>query len=458
MSEQRMRVVIFGAGMVGSALGQHIIEQGHDICFVESNSNTVRAIRERMDVQIVHGTAENTSALKEADIESADMILVVTNQDKTNIILTLIARSFNPKARIIARIKDVEFLDNRQLWKTGTLADTIIISPERAVVETALHILTIQQAFDVVEFLGGKVRIAGFRLEEDNMISGKPLREVAHLFPSRHVLMVGVERNGEVFIPAGDSVLMVGDRVFLTVPEGLNIPDIMALLGKSYRKDPKFVILGGGQIGMSIARQLEKRGKQAVVIESDHQRCQELAESLSATVVLNGDVTDADLLGRAITSDTILLAVTPSQELNFFISLLARKRGAMQVVTMMDNEAYIGMAPELGVDAILSPRLAAVGTILRFARMGRILDSAVLLSGRLNLFLVEVDRGARLDGMPLREANFPRGLLMVAAVQDKQIIVPSGDLVLKAGDMALFVTLGDSQSTLMEQFITARDR
>ncbi|MBF0212695.1 MAG: Trk system potassium transporter TrkA [Magnetococcales bacterium] len=455
MSEQRMRVVIFGAGMVGSALGQHIIEQGHDICFVESNANTVRAIRERMDVQIVHGTAENTSALKEADIESADMILVVTNQDKTNIILTLIARSFNPRARIIARIKDVEFLDNRQLWKTGTLADTIIISPERAVVETALNILTVQQAFDVVEFLEGRVRIAGFRLEEDNLISGRRLKEVADLFPSRHVLMVGVERNGEVFIPSGDSVLAVGDRVFLTVPEGLNIPDLMALIGKRYRKDPKFVILGGGQIGMSIARQLEKRGKQAVVIESDHQRCQELAEILSKTVVLNGDVTDADLLARAVTPDTILLAVTPAQELNFFISLLARKRGALQVVTMMDNEAYIGMAPELGVDAILSPRLAAVGNILRFARMGRILDSAVLLSGRLNLFLVEVERGARLDGVPLKLAGFPKGILMVAAVQGNQVIVPSGDLILRSGDMAMFVTLGDAHAALMEPFITA---
>jgi trk system potassium uptake protein TrkA len=451
-----MKVVIFGAGLVGAALGQHIVEQGHDICFVESNAGTVRSIRERMDVQVVHGTAENTAALHEAGIETADMIIVVTNQDKTNIILTLIARSLNPKARIIARIKDGEFLDNRLLWQSGTLSDTVIISPERAVVETSLNILTVQQSFDVVKFLDGRLRIAGFRLNASNPISGRPLRDVAQTFASRQLTVVGVERRGEVFIPTGGSILEPGDRLFLSIPQNLEMADLMPVLGKSWRNNPKFVIVGGGPIGMSIAMQLEKRGKQPIIIEADHARCQELADILQDTVILNGDPSDASLLGRVITSDTIFLAITPVQELNFLISLLARKRGALQVVTMMDNADYISMAPELGIDAILSPRVAAVGSILRFARMGRILDSAVLLSGRLNLFLVEIARGSRMDGVPLKRVGFPKGILVVAAVQKGDVVVPSGELELQAGDTALFVTMGETPSLMLEQLITAR--
>lgn len=451
----RMNVVIFGAGLVGAALGRHIAEQGHDVSFIESSADTVRKIRESMDVQIHLGSAENPEVLREAGVERADLILAVTNQDKSNIILTLIARSLNPTARIIARVRGEEYLDNRLLWQSGTLAETIVISPERAVIDKALNILEVQQAFDVVEFLDGRVHIAGFRLEKESPLVGKPLKDAIPAFKGR-ILVVAVDRDGEVSIPTGNFVLETDDRVFITVPEGVEMASMLPSLGKTFRNRPNFVIAGGSSTGEGLAEELEHRGFEPALIEPDSVRCREMAENLNNTIVLQGDVTDAALLRRVVNEETIFISVTPSQELNFLASMLARRLGALRAITMMDNEAYLSIAPALGVDAVVSPRLAAVGEILRFIRMGRILDSSLLLGGKLDLFLVEVEAGSKLDGVPIKRVNFPTGVIVAAAEQNHQVLVPNGDFAFKAGDKAVLVIRRDNIQAALEELIAVR--
>ncbi|MBF0282847.1 MAG: Trk system potassium transporter TrkA [Magnetococcales bacterium] len=455
MAMNRMHVVIFGAGLVGAALGRHIAEQGHDVCFIESNPEIVHKIQERMDVQIVQGAGEDPEALREAGVERADLILAVTNLDKSNIILTLIARSLNPRARIITRVKEEEYLNNRLLWQTGGLADTIVISPERAVIDQAMNLLDVQQAVDVAEFLDGQVRIAGFRLEKASPLVGKSLREMAPDIQGRY-LVVAVDRDGTVSIPTGAFVVQPQDLIFFAIQADADMRHLLGLMGKDYRSNPKFVIVGGGPIGMTIAQELEKKGRRPVMIEPSMKRCQELAGELHETVVLHGDVTDSALLQRVIDRDTIFLSVTETQEVNFLVSMLSRKLGAVRAVTLMDNEAYLSMGPSLGVDAIISPRLAAVGTILRFVRMGRVLDSAMLLGGAIDLFLVEVEAGSRLDGVPLKKVGFHQGMLVAAAVVDGKPVIPDGDLVLKAGDKALLATHLTDVLTVMDELIAAR--
>ncbi|MBF0097519.1 MAG: Trk system potassium transporter TrkA [Magnetococcales bacterium] len=457
MANKQMQVVIFGAGLVGEAVGRHISEQGHHLCFIESNLNTVRKIREQMDVQIVHGSAEDQDTLRAARVQEADLILAITNQDKSNIILTMIARTLNPTAKIVTRVKDDAFLNNHQLWQSQELNNTLIISPERAVIEKAINILDVQHAFDLVGFLENTVRVSCFRLGADNALVGKPLQAARAALPSKEILIVGVERGDQVFIPGGDTVLQEGDRICITLPQSISLPTMLPLLGKNYCNKQKFVIVGGSPIGVNIARQLEHRGRQVVVIEADYERCQLLAEMLSNTVVLHGDVTDTSLLARVITPETVLLATTTVQEVNFFIALWARKRGAMQVISMMDNEAYFSLAPELGVDAILSPRAAAVGSILRFIRMGRVLDSDILLGGKLNLFLTEIAAGSRLDGPMLKDASLPEGMIVAAAIQNQQIMVPHGRLCLNQGDRALFV-VQPGKAPLLDEWIAQHKR
>ncbi|MBF0308677.1 MAG: Trk system potassium transporter TrkA [Magnetococcales bacterium] len=450
MQTEVMHVVIFGAGLVGAALGRHIADQGHDVWFIESNPETVRKLRERYDVQIVQGSAEDPETLQEAGVSRADLILVVTNLDKTNIILTLIARSLNPSARIILRVKGEEYLNNKLLWKSANLADTVIISPEHSVIDKAMAILEVQQAFDVAEFADGEIRVAGFRLEEGSPLIGKPLREVMPNY-DRRILVVAADRDGQVFTPKGSSVLQLGDRVFVTVLAAVDMDALLSLFGKTYRHNPKFVLAGGSPIGESIARELEHRGHKPVLLEPDFNRCRELAGLMKHTVVLHGDVADAALLQRIIDEDTIFLSVTTSQEVNFLVSMLSRKLGSVRAITMMDNEAYLAMAPSLGVDAVLSPRISAVGAILRYVRMGRILDSAMLLDGQINLLLAEVEPRSHLDGIAVRQASFPPGVLIAAAIHNNRAVVPDGDMVLHAGDRVLLATpMLKSLSTLDE--------
>ncbi len=448
-----MHVVIFGAGLVGTALGRHIADQGHDVWFIESNPETVHKLRERYDVQIVQGSAEDPKVLEEAGISRADLVLVVTNFDKTNIILTLIARSLNPTARIIMRLRGEEYLNNKLLWQSANLADTVIISPEHSVIEKAMAILEVQQAFDVAEFADGAIRVAGFRLEEDSPLIGKPLKEAVPRF-DRRILVVTVDRDGAVFVPTGNTALRIGDRVFVTVLAGVNMAALLSVFGKEYRTQPKFVLAPLPEPFFVIAKELEAKGHEPVLLEPDFNRCRELAAELKETVIIHGDVADTGLLQRIVNKDTIFLSVTPTQEVNFLVSMLARKLGAVRAITMMDNEAYMAMAPSLDVDAVLSPRLSAVGAILRYIHMGRILDSAMLLGGQINLLLVELESGSKLDGIPIRQVAFPSGVLIAAAIQAGRAVVPHGEMILHAGDRVLLVTpILKTLSTLNELIV-----
>ncbi|MBF0427413.1 MAG: Trk system potassium transporter TrkA [Magnetococcales bacterium] len=433
-----MNIIIIGAGVVGISLAKHLSREEHNVIVTDNNAAVIRHLQETMDLQALHGDTSDSDFLQSAGMDKADIVLAVTNSDESNIIITLMARSMNPTARIVARVRKKQFLNNPQLLKVNTLGETSFFSPEHAAVDMVMDLLQIDQAFEVVPFENGSISIVGFRLGEESVLIGRPLSQIQEL-SNVGALIVAVDKGGEVVIPNGQTILSVTDRVFITTGMKTELPKILHLLGRRPVQHRKIVIAGGGWKGEQIAAKLEKMDVPVHLLEQSLDRCQELAATLDNTIVLHCNATDPEILQKNSQGASTFIAMTGHQEVNLVLCLLARKFGARRAIALMDNEAYITMSPSLGIDAVVSSKQAAVGKILRFLSKGKILDAATMLNGKLDALYMEIQEHSRMVGAPLKSLKIPKTLIVAAAIKKGQMLVPNGNMVLNPGDHVLLI-------------------
>ncbi|MEO5377697.1 MAG: Trk system potassium transporter TrkA [Magnetococcus sp. DMHC-6] len=430
-----MEIIIIGAGLVGTSLAMNLSNEGHNVVVIDSDLAVIKRLQESLDVQAMHGDAADGEFLQEAGLEKADLLLAVTNSDESNIIITLMVRAINPSTKVIARVRKKQFLYNPGLAKGQTLGGAMVFSPEHAAVDMVLDLLAVDQAFEVVPFENGSVRIVGFRLGAESILVGRPLIDIKELAKVR-ALIVAVDKGGEVVIPHGQTILDVRDRVYITSGVGTDLAPILTLLGRRPVQHRKIVIAGGGWKGEQIAVKIEQLGIPTVIIEKSRDRCQELAAALSETIVIHSDATDPSILKEMTRGASTFIAMTGYQEVNLVLCMMARKFGARRTIALMDNEAYLGMAPSLDIDAVVSPKLAAVGKILRFLSKGKVIDAATMLNGKLEAIFMEIQENSRIVGTPLKSLGIPEALIVAAAVKKGQMLVPNGNLVFAPGDQA----------------------
>ncbi|MBF0614604.1 MAG: Trk system potassium transporter TrkA [Magnetococcales bacterium] len=434
-----MEIVIVGAGVVGISLAKSLSGEGHNVVVIDNDLGVIKHLQETMDLQALHGDTSDGEFLIGAGFDKADLILAVTNSDESNIIILLMARSVNPKARIIARVRKKQFLKNPAFSNGDHLGGAIVFSPEFAAVEMVEDLLQVDQAFEVVPFENGSFSIAGFRLGEESVLIGRPLMEIQEL-SQVGALIVAVDKGGEVVIPNGRTILNVTDRVFITTGARTELSKIMKLLGRQPVQHRKIVIAGGGWKAEQIAARIEKDGIPVFILEKSQERCQELASILEETAVLHCDATDPEVIQKMSQGASTFIALTNQQEVNLVLCLMARKFGARRAIALMDNEAYMTMAPSLGIDAVVSPKLAAVGKILRFLSHGKVLDAAMMLNGKLDALYMEIQDNSRIVGKPLKDLGLPKTVIVAGVIKKGQMFVPNGNMVLHPGDHALVIT------------------
>lgn len=437
--QDSMKIVIIGAGVVGTTLTQYFSKEGHDVVVIDRDAALIRHIDETIDAQGIQGDAADHRILNDAGLESADLVLAVTDSDESNIVITLIAQAKNPKARIITRVRREHYISNRDLWSGQRFSNTLLISPERAASEAVKYLLEVDHSFEVIPFLDGAIRVAGFRLDDQSPLVGKPLREVTS-DPKSRALVVAVVRGEEVMVPSGNYVLHKDDLIYVTLLGGKNASIPAPLLGRTNGRHPKTVIVGGGWKGLRVAQILEESGHPAVVVERDRERCTVLASRLPKTVVIHGDGASSSVLSDVGMKNVNFVAITGHEEVNFLLALLGNKLGANRSIALMDNESYLSMAHTMGIDAAVSPKLSAVRDILRFLNKDQVMDAAPMLNGRVDALLVEMPRDSRIVERPLKMAGIPQGIIIAAVARGNETIIPNGDTVLHAGDKAMIVT------------------
>ena len=442
-----MKAIVVGGGLVGSTLAERLASDGHDVVLVEQSRGLFTELNERLDVQVVCGNGATVPVLEEAGIAACDMLLATTDSDEVNMVVALVGSEIFRVPRVIARLRHAGHEVGFQRI-VGDEAGRVAINPEHAAVEKILSLMPVPGAVDVASFFEGRLVIAGFLVRPKSGFDGLLLSHLRLLFPATPVLVVALRREGEWRVPHGEDEILAGDLVYFAIDPS-ELDNVLILLGHRRGKERRVMIAGATRIGIQLAHRLEELKIPVTLVESGRADAEAAAAELDETVVIHGSATDRDLLAEE-GADRVdgFVGCTDQHEENVVSCLLARKLGAAHTFALVDNPALAGLIADLGIDAVISPRLLSVGLALHFARTGHVKRVAALLDDAVEAFEAEVPGTSRLAQSPLAQVGLPRGILVAAVHRGDRIVVPGGSDRIQAGERVLIVTTAEMTSRI----------
>ena len=450
-----MRVIICGAGRVGTGIAQRLAEEDANVTVIDQTPELVRGITERLDVRGVVGSGSYPDVLVEAGAREADMIIAVTHSDEVNIVACQIAHSIFKIPTKIARIRARSYLQTRyaDVFSRDNIPIDVIISPEREVAAAVIQRLTTPAAFDVKSFADDRVWAVGVRLREDTPILATPLSQVRELFPDLKVTVLGVNRNKSFFRAGPDDQLEEGDEVFFVAARE-HVPRAIAIMGNTQTQARRVVIVGGGNIGLDVARELEEAGKMKIrIIEQDEKRAAYIAERLNRTIVLHGSGLERSMLAEAgVAEAETLVALTDSDQINLLAGVIGKREGARRAMILTNEVSYGSLSQTVGIDRFIDPRAATISTILQHVRRGRIKSVYSILEGQAELVDAIALETSSLVGTPLGQAELPSGVILGAIVRGADVILPDATTIVRAGDRVVLLATRDSVKDVEKMF------
>lgn len=443
-----MKVIICGAGQVGSNIAHYLAMEDNDVTVVDQSPTLIGKLTDTLDCRGVTGHACHPDVLKEAGAEDADMLIAVTYTDEINMVAVQVAHSLFNVPNKIARIRSQSYLapEWQSLYTRDNLPIDVIISPEIEVARAVMRRLTVPGATDMIPLCNGQVRLVGVRCEADCPLVHTPLRQLTQLFPDLKIVVIGMIRDGKSLIPKGDDQFLPGDEAYFVV-DVQHMSRALTAFGHDEAEARRLLIFGGGNIGLFLAQQLEREFPwvNAKVIERDEERARYIASRLSRTTVLCGDVRDQDLLNEAnVGSAETVVAVTDDDETNILGSLLAKRMGSQRAVTLINKPLYDPLVGNLGIDVVVNPRNITVSQILQQVRRGRIHAVHSLREGFGELIEAEALETSPLVGTPIKDAKIPAGVLLGAIVRDGRVISPRGGTVVQPKDRIVLFAASDA--------------
>jgi trk system potassium uptake protein TrkA len=440
-----MKVIICGAGQVGWQIARHLAGERNDVTVVDSNPELVRRASDTLDVQGIVGYASHPDVLERAGAKDCDLIIAATYSDEVNMVTCQVAHSVFNIPRKIARLRAQSYLapQYNALYRRDHLPIDVIISPEREVAEAALQRLAAPATFDTESFLGGRVQLLGIALEEDCPVLNTPLRQLTDLFSTLRAMVVGVRREGRLFAPEPGDQLFTGDQIYVfSFTEDVN--RTLELFGKTTKKQERIVIIGGGSVGLGVARALEARSDKvrAKIIEKDRAIAERAADALQRTIVLHGDGMSAELLEEAnIARADAVLAVTDDDKTNILVAVRAKQAGCPMAITLVNDPTMVPLMAALDIDAYINPRATTVSSILRHIRHGRVREIYSIGDAEGEVIEAQVLGTSPMAGKLLREIELPEGVLMGAVLKGEKVVKPGGDTRIDEGDVILLFAL-----------------
>ena len=450
-----MRVIVCGAGRVGYGIARRLSAEGNDVTVIDRSKALIREITERLDVRGVIGNCAYPEVLAEAGAREADIVITVTFSDEVNMITSQIAHSLFNVPTKIARIRAQGYLDPQysDLFSRNNMPIDVIISPEMAVSDSIMQRIMTPGAFDVASFVDGRIWAVGVQLKDDCAIVATPVRQLHELFPDLNVSLVAVRRDGKLWSVTDDDQFETRDQIFFIAPRE-NVPRALDVLGVSASRARRIVIIGGGNIGLNLARGLEELGSVKVrVIEMNRQRAEYIAERLERTIVLQGDGLDGELLHEAgIQEAETVIAVTDNDQVNILASVLAKKEGARRALTLVNDPQYSTVSEAVGIDRTIDPRSTTVSTILQHIRRGRIKGLYSLFDGKAEIIDAVALETSPLVNKPLGEAKLPPGVLVGAVYRENEVHIPSKEFVITPGDRVVLLAMREHVREVEQMF------
>lgn len=436
-----MSVLIIGAGEVGFMIAKRLTEENIDVYIVEKDEAKVNNLSQMLDAQIIWGSGSSIRTLKKANVEHAEMLIAVTDSDEVNLVAAFIAGSFANIPAKIVRIRNKEYESSRKIFEEDYLDIDLIINPEQEAASIIMNILDIPGCQDAVRVADGRIRLGGFKIGASSPLVYRSLQEISTSSDTNgmNFLIAAILRQMNLLIPKGSDKILPGDRVYVVLDQGDN-KEILSFMG-TYRKPMQNLIIYGGSItGETLASNLEHRNVNVKLIEHDEKRCIELSERLSSTTVLNIPSVNRDLLeAERISDQDALIAVSNDEEANILSSLLAKRIGCPHVIALVNNTDYVSLVSDIGVDAVVNPRMAAVAKILQFIRKGKIFSMTSLSDIEAEVLEVEAMETSDLVERPIKKIKWPKDAIIAGVIRggEGKVIAPKGDTVIDPGDRVI---------------------
>lgn len=441
-----MRILICGAGQVGSSIARQLSREDNEITIIDYNADLIRQVNEQLDVKAFHGYASHPSVLKAARAQDADMLIAVTYSDEVNMVACQIGYSLFDIPIRIARIRHQDYLQAEwsHLYSKDQLALNVIISPELEVADAILRRLHAPGSLDSIHFADDQVRVIALRCMSDCPVLGLPVALIKERAPDVHFNMLGVLHQSRFMLPTDKTILYEGDEIHFIAPSK-DVRRVMALFGHTEREARRAVIMGGGNIGFLLAQKLEQdheHGIRAKLIEFNPKRAQQIAEQLQNTTVICGSAIDQQILQEVdIEMCETVIAVTNDDETNILGALLAKQFGAQRTTALVNNASYTPLLSELGVDVVVNPREITVSTILEHVRRGKIESVHAIADGAAEIIEAEVIATSAILGKSIRDLQLPSGILFGAILRGGAMIVPDEDTVIMEKDRIIILAL-----------------
>lgn len=440
-----MKVIICGAGQVGWQIARHLAREGNEITVVDNNADLIRRATDSLDVTGIAGHASYPDVLERAGARDADMLIAATHSDEVNMVTCQVAHSVFAVRRKIARLRAQSYLDAiySDLYRSDHMPIDVVISPELEVAEAALRRLAAPEAFDTQSFLEGQVGLLGIALDEQCPVLNTPLRQLTDLFSTLRAIVTGIRRNGRLFVPEPGDQLFPEDQIYVMAHRD-DTHRALEIFGKTTRKQERVVILGGGNVGLAVARALEARpGRVRVrVIERNRINAERAADELERTVVLHGDGMNMEILAEAnIGRADAILAVTDDDKVNLLASVRAKSAGCSMAICLINEPSLQQLMGPLAIDAHVNPRATTVSSILRHVRQGRVRGVYSVGDAEAEVLEVQVVSPSPMAGRPIRDLDFPEGAKVGAVLKGNKVVKPTGGTRLEEGDVVVIFAL-----------------
>lgn len=431
-----MKILILGAGQVGSSVAHSLASEANDITVVDSRPEILRELQDRLDIRTVVGHGSHPNVLVQAGAPDADMIIAVTNSDETNMVACQVAYTLFNTPTKIARVREAEYLAHTRLFSKDALPIDVIISPEQLVTEYIQRLIEHPGALQVLNFADGKVQLVVVKAYYGGPLVGHELRTLAEHMPGIQTRVAAIFRRGHAILPEGHTVIEPDDEVFF-IAARKNIRAVTSELRKLDKPYKRVIIAGGGNIGKRLAEVLEGR-YQVKIIEHNHQRARQLSEVLDKAIVLQGDAADEDLLlEENIENTDVFCALTNDDEANILSAMLAKRLGARKVMSLINRASYVDLVESDVIDIAISPQQVTIGALLTYVRRGDVVAVHSLRRGAAEAIEAVAHgdpRTSKVVGRLIEEIKLPPDTTIGAIVRGEEVIIAHHDTLIESDD------------------------
>ena len=431
-----MKIIILGAGQVGSSVAANLSNEANDITVVDDNPAVLQDLQDRLDIRTLVGRASYPETLAAAGADDADMILAVTNSDETNMVACQVAYTLFHTPTKIARVRSIDYLNHSRLFAQDAMPVDVLISPEQLVTEYIERLIANPGALQVLDFADGRVQLVAVRAYHGGPLVGHELRELRQHIPGADARVAAIFRRGQAITPCGDTIIEVDDEVFF-IAARKHIRGVMSELRKLDKPVKRVILAGGGNIGMRLAKAVENRYT-VKIIDRNEERTRILSETLDKSIVLLGDAADESLLlEENIEGTDVFCALTNDEEANILSAMLAKRLGARKVMSLINRASYVDLVQSQTIDIAISPQQATIGSLLAHVRRGDVVVVHSLRRGAAEAIEAVAhgdSRSSRVVGRAIDEIKLPKGSNIGAIVRGEEVIIAHHDTVIESDD------------------------